>query len=577
MAVIFYAHLLAPSSFERDMKRYFPKLWKAEIEFPLNRLLSQIHERVSEEAWRRDHPDMMYEIEDEASKETWRKVYPYLPYQVLRWTPEGDHAYIKEAGSMDIHGYKCHHCSYDGHIYNIVKMADWVKYRDGSSRLICVRNADYSHIAYKCRGRISYSAEHFDATIFDLWNSPLRQFCRDGFADRILALDSSQGLSASVAVDRYIKFLELVKLGENTLVPTLDIDLCWRTHQLSPDAYLTYCVRYLDREITQFDKIETNSRNNAQNITATAWALQYGESYYDPDNAPKSAEIRRLRILYEDKLDEKRKSLAAFDVDSGRVRIERAWETADSEFKVGTKLLYGEEEKRKRLQRDMGANKASTNYVRPSLRLLKFRYYSRKKQRRLTELGSRQTALETQIAENDQRIASLRTDLKDNLRPKSVACRREWEGQGLKRRDLENDLDDEVTLAKAKLCSITETPSGVTFPEENPYDRTSWLSIVPTEVQDGVNPTNKEPRGLTNGTKATTSTTTTSATGTSPLASAGLAHSYIVGGGGFGYSSGFTSGGSFGGSSGGGGGCGGGGGGGGSGGGGGGCGGAGGG
>src|ERR1051326_4060172 len=40
------------------------------------------------------------------------------------------------------------------------------------------------------------------------------------------------------SIDRYAKFFSLMALGTDTkVVPTLDVDLAWHTHQLNPEKY----------------------------------------------------------------------------------------------------------------------------------------------------------------------------------------------------------------------------------------------------------------------------------------------------------------------------------------------------
>lgn len=76
---------------------------------------------------------------------------------------------------------------------------------------------------------------HSGSPIFNLWDSPQRQFGNQGFVNRILALTQTQGLLPD-HVFRYVQFLQLMKESKSTLVPTLDIDILWHTHQPSPVA-----------------------------------------------------------------------------------------------------------------------------------------------------------------------------------------------------------------------------------------------------------------------------------------------------------------------------------------------------
>lgn len=79
---MFYAHLLSPFNFQKDMSANYPNLWKAEIEFPLAKILSI--------------------NTDEDSKRVWREQYPDIPYQIVEFTLAGEPIYVTE-NAMYIH------------------------------------------------------------------------------------------------------------------------------------------------------------------------------------------------------------------------------------------------------------------------------------------------------------------------------------------------------------------------------------------------------------------------------------------------------------------------------------------
>lgn len=85
------------------------------------------------------------------------------------------------------------------------------------------------------------------------------------------------------AVSRYQKFMPLLKRTsfERTtpLVPTLDIDLCWHTHQLSPNCYDTWCVREIGRSINHDDTIGESTLAQGFTKTSSAWFSTYHEKY----------------------------------------------------------------------------------------------------------------------------------------------------------------------------------------------------------------------------------------------------------------------------------------------------------
>lgn len=47
------------------------------------------------------------------------------------------------------------------------------------------------------------------------------------------------------SLNRYNEFLQFIKESDRVCVPTLDMDLFWHTHRLSPVAYEKYCLHYV--------------------------------------------------------------------------------------------------------------------------------------------------------------------------------------------------------------------------------------------------------------------------------------------------------------------------------------------
>jgi Glycine-rich domain-containing protein-like len=79
---------------------------------------------------------------------------------------------------------------------------------------------------------------------------------------------------------KYLRFIDLMAAHPlETLVPTLDIDLAWHTHQLSPPAYYAYTVLKTKRFINHDDKIEQTTLNNAFETTSQIYQKEYNELY----------------------------------------------------------------------------------------------------------------------------------------------------------------------------------------------------------------------------------------------------------------------------------------------------------
>jgi hypothetical protein len=118
----------------------------------------------------------------------------------------------------------------------------------------------------------------------DLVAASLRQ---RKFTNRIIHechdLDTTDGVSN--AISRYRKFLLLMRKKDTItgkhipLVPTLDIDLAWHTHQLFPHAYHDWCLQHIGRKINHDDTFGKGTIRDGLRSTSLAWLDEYGESY----------------------------------------------------------------------------------------------------------------------------------------------------------------------------------------------------------------------------------------------------------------------------------------------------------
>ncbi|KAF7555995.1 hypothetical protein G7Z17_g1719 [Cylindrodendrum hubeiense] len=82
------------------------------------------------------------------------------------------------------------------------------------------------------------------------------------------------------ATERYEQFLKLFRLCPGQmLVPTLDIDLVWHTHQLSAQDYAAAMLSRTGRFIDHDDKLGKPTLNDALEETVKLFSIHFGHSY----------------------------------------------------------------------------------------------------------------------------------------------------------------------------------------------------------------------------------------------------------------------------------------------------------
>jgi Glycine-rich domain-containing protein-like len=101
------------------------------------------------------------------------------------------------------------------------------------------------------------------------------------------------------AVIRYHKFILLMDrrspAAGKALVPTLDIDLCWHTHQLFPTEYRNWCLEHVGRPINHDDTISKTNLAEGLRNTSLAWLKAYQDGYTTTDL--RRGYFSRTRIL----------------------------------------------------------------------------------------------------------------------------------------------------------------------------------------------------------------------------------------------------------------------------------------
>ena len=131
------------------------------------------------------------------------------------------------------------------------------------------------------RLRATYMGIVWQDLSIDLVAACLRQHV---YTSRVMnecqGIDTPMYLSDAVA--RYHKFMFLMKALDSKrtlIVPTLDIDLCWHTHQLFPRLYREWCIEHLGRTVNHDDTIEKAVATRGLRATSLAWLDFYCEPY----------------------------------------------------------------------------------------------------------------------------------------------------------------------------------------------------------------------------------------------------------------------------------------------------------
>ncbi|KAI9764598.1 MAG: hypothetical protein M1840_008327 [Geoglossum simile] len=83
----------------------------------------------------------------------------------------------------------------------------------------------------------------------------------------------------SKSLDRYKRFVHLLGSGGRSLVPTLDIDLVWHTHQLCPPFYNLAMLRDTGKFINHDDRMVPAKLDTDFRRCSEQWLAAFGEEY----------------------------------------------------------------------------------------------------------------------------------------------------------------------------------------------------------------------------------------------------------------------------------------------------------
>lgn len=104
------------------------------------------------------------------------------------------------------------------------------------------------------------------------------------FVDKMYTIDWLHSPSARPTMDRllqkYSRFIHIITTySEHIAVPTLDVDLGWHTHQLSPRSYYDYTVSKCKKFIDHDDKMDEKSLSENFEWTSKTYETLFGEVY----------------------------------------------------------------------------------------------------------------------------------------------------------------------------------------------------------------------------------------------------------------------------------------------------------
>ncbi|KAK3293783.1 uncharacterized protein B0H64DRAFT_461984, partial [Chaetomium fimeti] len=467
VALMFYIHMLSPQRFKKDMDVEYPRLWKARISFPLARL--------------RKHPR-----NDESSQRRWEAMYPSIPYQVFEFAADGGAPRIstKVPCALDLRGYKCGsvHCATNAQRgkRQIIPMAEWSAYRLAKR---------HSPACPSCKTSFSsalggYNSDFarfckavFGQHVFGLWDAPLRQL---GFIERILAeVITVSTVQLQAYQDRYLKFLGLIKDNPKAVfVPTLDIDLIWHTHQLSPAAYDAYCRAHVGRPVNHDDTIAAPGRSSALDDTKRRWALTYHELFLGGP-AEVAALLQEKSALYAAKCKERERRLAAFDSEHDTPGMLLDMKNAKNVAMVELSKEATIRSELDVLSHTFRACVRARDGVRPRVKVFKYKYYSKKSRDELRrrdaevlEAGNQKTEREGDLGEQ-RKIAAEAVAAKNTQEVR-------WRKVQAERSVLEAELADQVAIAEKAV--VNECVARADQLRGDVLGR-GMLCVVPSEAQ----------------------------------------------------------------------------------------------
>lgn len=155
-------------------------------------------------------------------------------------------------------------------------MADTARHHEATGQ----RRTPYASRPFVRRTMRAYW-QNFSPFALDLVGAVARQSI---FTAKMAQLDWLHSPAARETMERLIKkygrfFAIMAQCPYNVAVPTLDVDLAWHTHQLSPSAYYAFSMRLTKKFVDHDDKIDEAKLSTAFAWTSRIYQAKYGEVY----------------------------------------------------------------------------------------------------------------------------------------------------------------------------------------------------------------------------------------------------------------------------------------------------------
>ncbi|KAH7316647.1 hypothetical protein B0I35DRAFT_451594 [Stachybotrys elegans] len=123
--------------------------------------------------------------------------------------------------------------------------------------------------------------QNSSSSALDLVGAVMRQGI---FSQKMCKIDWLHSPTAKQTMERlivkYTRFMDILSAHPNQpAVPTLDVDLAWHTHQLSPQSYYDYTVKKTSTFVDHNDKVDEDKLSVSFEWTSKIYMEMYGEPY----------------------------------------------------------------------------------------------------------------------------------------------------------------------------------------------------------------------------------------------------------------------------------------------------------